>query len=97
MKTNMQFAIELATHFGGDPVVVPVGEKNGWGWADTVLDARMNGIAGNPYETVAYDYIRGEWPDACMAMESAWTLPESDERRQQAIANLTALLDQFSE
>ncbi len=65
-------AYELAKRFGGHPgdVQVEIGVTNGWGWADVVLAAHLRaGMGGNPYEYVAYDLIRDEWPAACDAVE----------------------------
>lgn len=70
----MTTATDLADRFGGNPgdVDVPIGNADGWGWADVVLASRLpQGFGGNPYEYGAYDLIRDEWQAACTAVENS--------------------------
>lgn len=92
MKTNTTVR-DLAIRFGGripQEGLCSIGETHRWGWADCVLQTRLEdaGHEGNPYEFTAYDAIRYEWPDACTAVERGE--PGAD-------ARLRDLLEQFEQ
>lgn len=71
---DMTRARHLAGLFGGrgEDVDVPVGNWDGWTWADASLAAVLKraGLNGNPYEYGAYDAIVDEWTIACDKVEA---------------------------
>ena len=87
----MTTATELVRRFGGDPgdLDVEIGNRDGWGWADVVLAARLpEDLAGNnPYEYGAYDLIQEAYPETCADVERG--VSGADDR-------LRSLLDQYT-